>query len=209
MKPPFDAAVEQALLFLAAALYSLPLGPCSLLGGFLTLVAYDLVVGTLGALTTTYVPPGTAGTHVVYGTGMRILGMNVGSFLTVLWSTSAAGDVLLYASAGFTLLVTIAMAVLMVDRLVALRKLVDSKPNARRMSTVRAFVRRQSTLDSLEERASRISRTSMPDPGPDSWGGGEEAPTHNDDDDTVTDGDDNDDSNDIKKKGTGWKNDFV
>ena len=102
LKNPLDMTWANACVMVGMGLYSVNVGPVSMLGGMLVLLGYCMGVSAANKTMFVYVPSKLVAKHIVYGSGMNRLGQMVGCACTLLLSSDpATASVYLWSATAF------------------------------------------------------------------------------------------------------------
>ena len=117
LKNPLDMTWTNASIAVGMGLYSVNVGPASLLGGLLVVLGFDLGISAANKTLFAYVPSNLVAKHIVYGSGISKLGQMMGCACTLLLSsepTTAAAY--LWAATALATLTCLAVAMFTLKR---------------------------------------------------------------------------------------------
>ena len=98
-------------------LYSVNVGPASMLGGLLVVLGFDMGISAANKTMFAYVPSSLVAKHIVYGSGISKLGQMIGCACTLLLSSDpTTAFVYLWSATAFASLTCLAVAVFTLRR---------------------------------------------------------------------------------------------
>ena len=117
LKNPLDMTWTNASIAVGMGLYSVNVGPASMLGGLLVVLGFDMGISAANKTMFAYVPSSLVAKHIVYGSGISKLGQMMGCACTLLLSSDpTTAFVYLWSATAFASLTCLAVAVFTLRR---------------------------------------------------------------------------------------------